>query len=81
MTDSDVRVDLIAWVTEACAALGLEVAKPEDDFFEVGGTSLILVRLIARAVDEFGADALSPDELIESSTIGEIAATIQSHTA
>lgn len=64
------------WVISVCAQLGLPVADGDDDFFEAGGTSLAVVRIVARAEEEFGADALSPEEIIEESTVRQIAATI-----
>lgn len=68
------------WVINVCAELGLPVAAGDDDFFDAGGTSLAVVRFIARAEEEFGADALSPEELIEESTVRQIAVTIFGNT-
>jgi acyl carrier protein len=68
------------WVIEVCTQLGLPVAVGNDDFFEAGGTSLAVVRLVARAAEEFGEEALSPEEIIEESTVGQIAATILQNT-
>jgi len=64
------------WVIATCAQLGLTVAEGDDDFFDAGGTSLTVIRIIARAEEEFGTDALSPEELIEESTVSDIAASI-----
>ena len=68
------------WVIGACAQLGLPMAAIDDDFFEAGGTSLAVIRIIARAEAEFGAGALSPEELIEQSTVSQIAAAIVRNT-
>lgn len=68
------------WVIDVCAQLGLPVADGDDDFFEVGGTSLAVVRLVARVEEEFGADAFSPEELIEESTVRQIAGAILRNT-
>lgn len=68
------------WVIDVCAQLGLPVAAGEDDFFEAGGTSLAVVRLVARVEEEFGAEAFSPEELIEESTVRQIAAAILRNT-
>jgi hypothetical protein len=68
------------WVIEVCAQLGLPMAASDDDFFEAGGTSLAVIRTIARAEAEFGIGALSPEELIEQSTVAQIAAAIIRNT-
>ncbi len=68
------------WVIDTCVQLGLPVAAGEDDFFDAGGTSLAVIRMIARAEEEYGADALSPEELIEQSTASQIAAAIFRNT-
>jgi acyl carrier protein len=69
------------WLMEACQQLNLPVEGIDDDFFEVGGTSLALVRLVARVENEYGADVLTAEELIENSTMREIAMCIQRNTA
>jgi hypothetical protein len=65
------------WVIEACQDLKLPVATADDDIFDVGGTSLTIIRLIARADNEFGADLLSPDDIVESSSVHGIASSIR----
>jgi|HubBroStandDraft_1064217.scaffolds.fasta_scaffold06684_4 hypothetical protein len=77
---ADRQDQVAAWVIGACKQLGMQVSTADEDFFEIGGTSLIIMRLVARAEAEFGADALSPDELIEHSAIREIAASIVRNT-
>jgi acyl carrier protein len=79
-SDTDRQEAVEQWVISACAKLGLPVATSDDDFFEAGGTSLAVIRIIARADEEFGAEALSPEELIEQSTVRQIAATILGNT-
>ncbi|MEV7097923.1 acyl carrier protein [Amycolatopsis sp. NPDC051045] len=64
------------WVIDACVALGLPAQSPSDDFFALGGTSLSVIRLVARAEEEFGEDCLPPDELYEESTVRGIAGLI-----
>ncbi len=64
------------WVIHACTQLGLPIATRDDDFFDAGGTSLAVMRIIARTEAEFGPEALTPEELIEESTIRQIASTI-----
>jgi acyl carrier protein len=68
------------WVIDVCAQLGLPVAASDDDFFDAGGTSLAVIRIVARAEEEFGAEALSPEELIEEPAVRQIAATILRNT-
>ncbi|MEW1881097.1 phosphopantetheine-binding protein [Rhodococcus sp. NPDC080181] len=69
-----------AWVLETCISLGLPITETANDIFAVGATSLTALKLIARAEDAFGEDALPPDDLFERPTIAEIAATIARST-
>jgi len=69
------------WVISACRELSLPVESADDDFFDAGGTSLAVVRLIAQAEAEFGPEVLPPEELAEHSTAGGIAAVIRSSLA
>ncbi|MFI5593245.1 acyl carrier protein [Amycolatopsis sp. NPDC051758] len=64
------------WVIDACVALGLSAQSPSDDFFALGGTSLSVIRLVARAEEKFGESCLPPDELYEESTVRGIAGLI-----
>jgi amino acid adenylation domain-containing protein len=50
---------------------------PDDDYFELGGDSLRAFELFERIEARFGRD-LSPNVLLESSTIGSLAALIES---
>ncbi|MGW4063516.1 acyl carrier protein [Amycolatopsis sp. NPDC004747] len=68
-----------SWVIDACVALGLPARSPSDDFFAIGGTSLSVIRLVARAEESYGEDCLPPDELYEESTIRGIAGLIARH--
>jgi acyl carrier protein len=68
------------WVIDACSGLGLPAQSPSDDFFAIGGTSLSVIRLVARAEEEFGEDCLPPDELYEESTVRGIAGLITRNT-
>jgi len=67
---------LSEWVLEACQDLGLPLRHDQDDFFDAGGTSLLAVKLIGRAEEAFGEDALPPEALFAGSTVGEIVATL-----
>ncbi|MEU3222939.1 amino acid adenylation domain-containing protein [Streptomyces sp. NPDC006976] len=55
--------------------LGVAEVGPEDAFFDLGGTSLLAVRLVARVREEFGA-ALTVGSLFEASTPEALAARI-----
>jgi acyl carrier protein len=69
--------DLCSWVIGVCRELGVPVESADDDFFATGATSLSAVKLIARAEQEFGDDALPPEELFERSTMAQIADSIR----
>jgi acyl carrier protein len=75
MTNAEVE----SWVMDACRELGLPVASGDDNFFTAGGNSLSAVKLIAKAEEAFGEDALPPDDLFERSAIRDIALTIVAH--
>lgn len=70
-----------AWLTESFRDLGLNAVGAEDDFFELGGTSLAATRLIAKVEETYGEDALPPDDLYEQPRIREIAASIARNAA
>jgi acyl carrier protein len=65
------------WMIKVCRELKLPVDSVDDDIFDLGGTSLTIMRMIARAEQEFGSEVLTPDEVVEASTVGEIATTIR----
>jgi hypothetical protein len=67
---------LEAWLLDVCRSLGLPVESGASDFFEVGGTSLTAIRLLARVEASYGAEALTPDDLFERSSLREIAMSI-----
>lgn len=67
--------DIEQWVIETSRDLKLPVSNLDDDFFDAGGTSLSLMRLIARVESYFGV-VLDPDDILDASTIRGIAATI-----
>jgi acyl carrier protein len=55
--------------------LGVERVGPEDDFFELGGTSLLAMQIVARAADAFGVD-VALDALFEAPTVAGLARQI-----
>lgn len=57
--------------------LDLELVRPEDGFFEVGGDSVLAVQVVARA-REAGL-ALSVRDLFDHQTAGTLAAVIGEH--
>lgn len=56
--------------------LGVEKIGPEEDFFQLGGHSLLLVRLANRIEKEFGT-AIPLSYLFQSATIARIAAYLR----
>lgn len=68
------------WLLEVCRDLGLQLGGAAADFFEAGGTSLTAIKLITRAEQRFGEDALPPDDLFTESTVRQIAASIRRHS-
>lgn len=53
--------------------LGFETIGTRDNFFEVGGDSLLSIRIIARALE--AGLRITPEQLVESPTIEALAAT------
>jgi thioesterase domain-containing protein/acyl carrier protein len=59
--------------------LGVEPAKTTDDFFELGGQSLLAMQLLARIQRDFG-QSLPPAILLEHNTIGKLAELISDNS-
>jgi acyl carrier protein len=77
MSASDNHDEIENWVVEVCKDLGLPVTDTDSDFFEAGGTSLTAMRLIGKAEETYGEDALPPDDLYAESSLRDIAASIR----
>jgi Phosphopantetheine attachment site len=65
------------WVIDVCRQLKLPVGAADDDIFDAGGTSLTIMRLVARAENDFGPEVISPDEIVEASSVRDIASIIR----
>jgi acyl carrier protein len=57
-------------------SLGVADAGPDDDFFELGGDSLVATRLVARLRDEFGI-AVPLLAIFENPTAAELALELE----
>jgi acyl-coenzyme A synthetase/AMP-(fatty) acid ligase len=55
-----------------CSVLDLPTIGLDDDFFDLGGTSLALVRMFSRVNDMFATD-MELDVLVDGATVGSLA--------
>lgn len=68
--------------TEAAVAqlwrdlLNLPEVDTKDDFFKIGGTSLLAIKLLQRVEKQFGPDSLTPDALYEDPRLSSVARAI-----
>ena len=56
--------------------LGVEQVRQEDNFFDLGGTSLTAIKLLQRVEKTFGADVLAPDTLYGDPRLSAVARAI-----
>lgn len=62
--------------------LGVKAIASDDNFFALGGHSLLGVKLIGAVQDKFGlGDALKLSDLFEHPTLADFAAHLESLTA
>jgi acyl carrier protein len=85
MTSTDEQASATGTTTETAIAQIwadlLEVTQigPDDDFFDLGATSLTAVRFLARVEERFGSDALTPEQLYEDARLRHLAKSIDDH--
>ncbi len=58
-----------------CTVLGVNAPGLNDNFFDLGGNSLLATRLLAQVKEVLGVD-LNPAVLLHAPTIGQLAATV-----
>jgi acyl carrier protein len=56
--------------------LEIDEIETDDDFFDIGATSLTAVRFLSRVDEHFGKGALSPEQLYEDSRLSILAKAI-----
>jgi hypothetical protein len=79
--DSPGAGDMVSCVREAwAAALGHTDFSDDDDFFVVGGHSLLAGRVMARLGKQTG-QRLPMRMFFDNPTVGELAATVSAHIA
>ena len=72
--------DVEAAVTEMWQSLfGMDAVKADDDFFALGGTSLVAIQMISQVRDRFGVE-LSIESLFDDPTVRGLAKQIRSLT-
>ncbi len=79
MSKYDQVNDIEIWLREAFAELGLPLAQADPHFFEIGGSSLTAIKLIAKVDASYGECALSPTDLFERPRLSMIAETIRAN--
>lgn len=68
------------WIIEELSfLLGIALPSPNDNFFEIGGNSLLAVRLIAKISEKFDVE-LPLAILFQTSSLSELSAAIDNYT-
>jgi hypothetical protein len=76
------NAEVESWLLKICQDMGLAVESSDDNFFAAGASSIMAVKLVAKAEETFGEDALPPDDLFTHGKLRDIAKIIvanQSH--
>ena len=74
----DTGTDVESWLTQQWEeTILVSGIKPDDNLFEVGGTSMHLVDIHSNIVDEFDLIDLSLVDMFEFTTVRSLAAHIQ----
>jgi acyl carrier protein len=60
--------------------LNLSAVGPDEDFFDLGGTSLTLIRMLDRVNASFGAD-IGIEMLVEEATVRSLALELDAPTS
>jgi acyl carrier protein len=58
-----------------CAVLGHEEIGPEDNFFQLGGDSVMVMSVLLRVEESFGI-YLDPGEVFDAPTLGQFASRV-----
>jgi FkbM family methyltransferase len=67
-----------ATVVEAWTALfGAEAVRPEADFFELGGTSMLALRLLDHVEKTLGEGLLTPELIFATGTLGALVTAVE----
>jgi FkbM family methyltransferase len=78
----DVRTAAARVLVEVWGGLfGPEAVRADADFFELGGSSLTAVRLIAAVEDRLGPDVLAPDTVFTTTRLGDLVRELEGDTA
>ena len=80
MSHEDGAAAVERWLVDTCRELGVPVEGAENDFFEAGGSSLTVVKLLARVEERFGEEALSAEDLFAESRLREMASRIHQNS-
>lgn len=75
MAEIDTQVSAEQWVIDTCRDFKLPADTAADDFFGIGGTSITMLRLMARAEEELGV-ILEAEDVLEAGSLGGIASLL-----
>ena len=75
MSELSEETPSVQWLLQACRDFNLPVNSAADNFFAIGGTSITLMRLVARVEQELGV-ALEPEEILDAESMADIAVVL-----